>query len=87
MAECASHLESARVANTSRLTSSRVLRGFRRGAGAAFADRRRMRVMYVDVRMLYGLDDAFTGYFAIRGLRWNGEPPISAHVAAKPRVI
>ena len=27
----------------------------------------------LDVRMLYGLDDAFTGYFAIRGLRWNGE--------------
>ena len=27
----------------------------------------------LDVRMLYGLDDAFTGYFATRGLRWNGE--------------
>ena len=27
----------------------------------------------LDVRLLYGLDDVFTGYFAIRNLRWEGE--------------
>ena len=27
----------------------------------------------LDARLLYGLDDAFTGYFATRGLRWQGE--------------
>ena len=27
----------------------------------------------LDVRLLYGLVDVFTGYFATRGLRWQGE--------------
>jgi predicted nucleotidyltransferase len=27
----------------------------------------------LDVRLLYGLDDVLTGYFAIRRLRWEGE--------------
>lgn len=27
----------------------------------------------LDVRLLYGLDDVITGYFAIRRLRWEGE--------------
>ena len=27
----------------------------------------------LDLRLLYGLDDVFTGYFAIRCLRWEGE--------------
>ncbi|MDE2769206.1 MAG: hypothetical protein OXO54_07670 [Chloroflexota bacterium] len=27
----------------------------------------------LDVRLLYGLADVFTGYFAIRSLRWEGE--------------
>ena len=27
----------------------------------------------LDVRMLYGLADVFAGYFATRGMRWNGE--------------
>ena len=27
----------------------------------------------LDLRLLYGLDDVFTGYFAIRYVRWEGE--------------
>ena len=34
----------------------------------------------LDSRMLYGLDDAFTGYFATRGMRWRGEKAAVSHL-------
>ena len=34
----------------------------------------------LDVRLLYGLADVFAGYFAIRGLRWEGEKTAVRHL-------